>query len=72
MRMPGSQARRPDHGRALPVGLCTTPLHAGIVGLSKLAPQYGFAIMDRVMQMPGEQIMPPAGVESPEWLKTLK
>jgi len=47
-------------------------VHAGIVGLSKLSPQYGFAVMDRVMQMPGEQIMPPAGVESPEWFKTLK
>ena len=47
-------------------------VHAGIVGLSKLSPQYGFAVMDRVMQMPGEQIMPPVGVESPEWFKTLK
>jgi branched-chain amino acid transport system substrate-binding protein len=47
-------------------------VHAGIIGLSKLSPQYGFAIMDRVMEMPGEQIMPPVGVESQEWLKTLK
>jgi len=47
-------------------------VHAGIVGLSKLSPQYGFAIMERVVEMPGEQIMPPVGVESTEWLKTLK
>jgi branched-chain amino acid transport system substrate-binding protein len=47
-------------------------VHAGIVGLSKLSPQYGFAVMDRVMQLPGEQIMPPEGIESPEWFKTLK
>jgi len=47
-------------------------VHAGIVGLSKMDPQYGFAIMDRVVELPAEQIMPPVGVESTEWLKTLK
>jgi len=58
----GSVTMRADH----------QAVHAGIVGLSKMDPQYGFAIMDRVVELPAEQIMPPVGVESTEWLKTLK
>jgi branched-chain amino acid transport system substrate-binding protein len=46
-------------------------VHAGIIGLSKFSPQYGFAVMDRLMELPGDKIMPPVGTKAPEWLKTL-
>ena len=47
-------------------------VHAGIVGLSKMSPQLGFAIMAQLKEMSADQIMPPVGVESSDWLKTLK
>jgi branched-chain amino acid transport system substrate-binding protein len=47
-------------------------VHAGIVGLSKFSQEYRFAVMDRIMEMPAEQIMPPVGMQAPDWLKTLK
>jgi hypothetical protein len=42
------------------------------VGLSKFSPEYSFAVMDRIMEMPADQIMPPMGMQAPDWLKTLK
>jgi len=47
-------------------------VHAGIVGLSKMSPQFGFAIMAQLKEMSVDQIMPPVGVKSVDWLKTLK
>lgn len=47
-------------------------VHGGIVGVSKFDPQLGFARMDRVSAFRAEQIMPPLGVKTPDWLKTLK
>ena len=47
-------------------------VHAGIVGLSKMSPQLGFAIMAQLKEMAADQIMPPVGVKSSDWLKTLK
>jgi branched-chain amino acid transport system substrate-binding protein len=58
----GSVSMRADH----------QAVHAGIVGLSKFSPQYGFDILDRVAEMPAEQIMPPVGMDTAAWLKTLK
>jgi branched-chain amino acid transport system substrate-binding protein len=47
-------------------------VHAGIIGLSKFSPQYGFALLDKVMELPSDKIMPPVGMMAPDWLKTLK
>ena len=47
-------------------------VHAGIVGLSKMSPQFGFAIMAQLKEMSVDQIMPPVGIKSADWLKTLK
>jgi branched-chain amino acid transport system substrate-binding protein len=47
-------------------------VHAGIAGISKYSPEHGFAILDRIMEMPAEHIMPPVGMSTPDWLKTLK
>jgi hypothetical protein len=42
------------------------------VGLSKFSPQFGFAIMDRISEFQADEIMPPVGMKTPDWLKTLK
>ena len=41
------------------------------VGLTKFNPQYGFPTMDRVMSFKAEEIMPPVGVKSPDWIGKL-
>ena len=58
----GSITMRADH----------QAVHAGIVGLSKFSSQYGFGVLDRVAEMPADQIMPPVGMDTAAWLKTLK
>jgi branched-chain amino acid transport system substrate-binding protein len=58
----GPVAMRTDH----------QAVHAGIAGISKYSPEYGFAILDRIVEMPVEQVMPPVGMSTPDWLKTLK
>ena len=58
----GSVTMRADH----------QAVHAGIIGLSKMSPQLGFAIMAQLKEMAADQIMPPVGVKSSDWLKTLK
>jgi branched-chain amino acid transport system substrate-binding protein len=46
-------------------------VHGGIVGLSKFNPKYGFPTIDRVASFRAEEIMPPLGAKSPEWIATL-
>lgn len=58
----GSITMRSDH----------QAVHGGIVGVSKFDPQLGFARIDRVTEFRAEQIMPPVGMKTPDWLKTLK
>jgi branched-chain amino acid transport system substrate-binding protein len=58
----GPVAMRTDH----------QAVHAGVAGISKYSPEYGFAILDRIVEMPVEQVMPPVGMSTPDWLKTLK
>jgi branched-chain amino acid transport system substrate-binding protein len=47
-------------------------VHGGMVGLSKFSPQFGFAVMDRIAEFQAEELMPPVGMKTPDWLKTLK
>ena len=47
-------------------------VHAGLIGLSKFNPCYGFATLDKTLKMSGDEIMPPVGVKGPDWLKTLQ
>jgi branched-chain amino acid transport system substrate-binding protein len=47
-------------------------VHGGMVGLSKFSPQFGFAIMDRIAEFQAEELMPPVGMKTPDWLKKLK
>jgi branched-chain amino acid transport system substrate-binding protein len=47
-------------------------VHGGIIGLSKFSPEFGFAIMERISEFQAGEIMPPVGVKTPDWLKTLQ
>ncbi|GIX47444.1 MAG: hypothetical protein KatS3mg131_1655 [Candidatus Tectimicrobiota bacterium] len=47
-------------------------VHAGIVGMTKFSPQYGFPIMERIIAQPGEKIMPPVGVKTLDWVARLE
>jgi branched-chain amino acid transport system substrate-binding protein len=58
----GSVTMRADH----------QAVHGAIVGLSKFSPQFGFAIMDRIVEFQADELMPPVGMKTPDWLKTLK
>jgi len=44
----------------------------GLVGITKMSKKYGFALMEKRERFPGEQIMPPVGMKTPDWVKTLK
>jgi branched-chain amino acid transport system substrate-binding protein len=46
-------------------------VHGGMVGLTKFNPKFGFATIDRVAVFPGDAIMPPVGVKSPDWIGKL-
>jgi len=47
-------------------------VHGGIVGLTKFNPKYGFPTLDRMLTVKADDIMPPVGTKTPDWLKTLK
>jgi len=47
-------------------------VHGGILGLTKFNPQYGFPTLEKLLVLKPEEIMPPVGVKTPDWLKTLK
>ena len=47
-------------------------VHGAIVGVTKFDPTYGFAIMTHIRAFKAEEIMPPLGVRTHDWLKTLK
>ncbi len=58
----GPVAMRADH----------QAVHGAIVGVTKFNTKYGFDTMDRVIAFRAEEIMPPLGVKTHDWLKTLK
>ena len=47
-------------------------VHGAMIGMTKFNPKYGFATLDNVKVISAEEIMPPVGVKSPEWIATLK
>jgi branched-chain amino acid transport system substrate-binding protein len=47
-------------------------VHGGIVGLTKFNSKFGFPTLDKLLVLKGDEIMPPVGVKTPDWLKTLK
>jgi branched-chain amino acid transport system substrate-binding protein len=47
-------------------------IHDGVVGITKYSEQYGMAIMEKRERFPGNTIMPPIGMKTADWIKTLK
>ena len=47
-------------------------VHGGMIGTTKMSPQHGFAIMDRVVRHPAEEIMPPLGMKTLDWVGAIK
>jgi branched-chain amino acid transport system substrate-binding protein len=46
-------------------------VHGGMIGMTKFNPKYGFPTMDRVAVFSAEEVMPPVGVKSPDWISKL-
>lgn len=44
----------------------------GMVGITKMSEKYGFAIMEKRVRYWGEEIMPPVGMKTIDWVKTIK
>ncbi len=47
-------------------------MHGAIVGTTKFDQVYGFDTMSRIIVFKPEEIMPPLGIKTQDWLKTLK
>ena len=58
----GTVTMRPDH----------QAVHAAIVGVTKYDPVYGFDTMTRIVAFKADEIMPPLGMKTHDWLQTLK
>ncbi len=58
----GSVTMRPDH----------QAVHGAIVGITKFDPVYGFDTMNRIIVFKPEEIMPPLGMKTQDWMKTLQ
>ncbi|MFQ5947037.1 MAG: ABC transporter substrate-binding protein, partial [Anaerolineae bacterium] len=58
----GTITMRPDH----------QAIHGGIIGLTKMSPKYGFAVLDERIRRPAESITPPLGMKTLDWVGRLK
>jgi len=58
----GTITMRPDH----------QAVHGGMVGLTKMSPKHGFAILDKVVRHQPAEIMPPLGTKTLDWVGALK
>jgi branched-chain amino acid transport system substrate-binding protein len=46
-------------------------VHGGLIGMTKFNPKYGFPTLERVETFSAEDVMPPVGVKSPDWIGKL-
>jgi branched-chain amino acid transport system substrate-binding protein len=58
----GIVTMRPDH----------QAVHGGLIGVTKMSKEYGFTILVDRVRISGEDVMPPLGVKTLDWVKTLK
>ena len=58
----GTITMRPDH----------QAVHGGMIGITKMSPQFGFAVLDRVVRQRAEDVAPPLGVKTMDWVGSLK
>jgi len=47
-------------------------VHGGLIGVTKFNPTHGFATLERTVELPADQIQPPVGMKTPDWIGTLK
>jgi branched-chain amino acid transport system substrate-binding protein len=43
-------------------------VHGGLIGLTKFNPKYGFPTLERTMELPADQVQPPLGMRSQDWI----
>lgn len=58
----GTITMRPDH----------QAVHGGMIGITKMSPKHGFALLDRVVRHPAEEVTPPLGTKTLDWVGTIK
>jgi branched-chain amino acid transport system substrate-binding protein len=58
----GLVVMRPDH----------QAVHGGLIGVTKMSKKYGFAILVDRVRISGEDVMPPLGMKTLDWVKTIK
>ncbi len=47
-------------------------VHGGMVGLTKMSKKYGFAVLTRVVRNRAEDITPPLGMKTMDWVRSIK
>ena len=47
-------------------------VHGGMVGVTKYSKKYGFAILDQIKQLGSDDITPPLGVKTMDWVRSIK
>ncbi|MBI4591120.1 MAG: ABC transporter substrate-binding protein [Candidatus Rokubacteria bacterium] len=47
-------------------------VHGGLIGTTKMSSKHGFAVMDRVVRHRAEEIMPPLGTKTLDWVGGIK
>ncbi|MDC0033258.1 ABC transporter substrate-binding protein [Alphaproteobacteria bacterium] len=47
-------------------------VHGGMVGVTKYSEKYGFAILDQIKELRAEDITPPLGVKTMDWVRSIK
>lgn len=58
----GTIQMRPDH----------QAVHGGMVGITKMSPKFGFATLERVRHHSADEINPPLGIKTLDWVQGLK
>ena len=53
---------RPDH----------QAVHGGLVGMTKFSKKYGFAILENIVHHKAEDINPPLGTKTLDWVRGIK
>ena len=47
-------------------------VHGGMIGITKMSPKHGFAVLDRVVRHRADEIMPPLGTKTLDWVAGIK
>ena len=47
-------------------------VHGGMVGVTKYSKKYGFAILDQIKELRPEDITPPLGMKTMDWVRSIK